>query len=181
MEKKIIKVVFDNDLKSISDNLDGLRLGSSRSVEMWFRFENPLENVTYRLNALLPNKENVYEQLADIVEEDGYIWHIWKIDEAYTGSKGKLMVSLSCYSDSNNEVIYVTEPIDIYCEFAVKGNSQAVFVAPNDYELLLYGMSKKADLDTNGKLLESQMPQSYSELQNKVLELEDKLRLLIGK
>ena len=62
MEKKIIKVVFDNDLKSISDNLDGLRLGSSRSVEMWFRFENPLQNVTYRLNALLPNKENVYEQ-----------------------------------------------------------------------------------------------------------------------
>ena len=110
MEKKIIKVVFDNDLKSISDNLDGLRLGSSRSVEMWFRFENPLENVTYRLNALLPNKENVYEQLADIVEENGYIWHIWKIDEAYTGSKGKLMVSLSCYSDSNNESFYTPSP-----------------------------------------------------------------------
>ncbi len=66
-------------------------------------------------------------------------------------------------------------------EFAVKGNSQVVFIAPNDYELLLYGMSKKGDLDTNGKLLESQMPQSYSELQNKVLELEEKLRLLIGK
>ena len=41
-------------------------------------------------------------------------------------------------------------------------------------------MSKKADLDTNGKLLESQMPQSYSELQSKVLELEEKLRLLMG-
>lgn len=180
MEKKIIKVVFDNDLKSISDNLDGLRLGSSRSVEMWFRFENPLENVTYRLNALLPNKTNVYEQLADIVEEDGYTWHIWKIDEAYTGSKGKLMVSLSCYSDNSNEVIYVTEPIDIYCEFAVKSNSSVVFIAPNDYELLLYAMSKKCDLDTNGKLLETQMPPSYNELQNKVLELEEKLRLLIG-
>ena len=179
MEKKVIRVVFDNDLNAKFENDETLRLGSSRSVEMWFRFEKPLANATYRLNALLPNKESVFEQLADIVQENDYVWYVWKIDEAYTGNKGKLMVAVSAYTDNESEMIFVTAPIDIYCEFSVKGNSNVVFIQPSDYELLLYSMSKKGDLDIYGKLLDTQMPDTYQQMKDDIETIKERLQTIM--
>ena len=89
------------------------------------------------------------------------------------------MVAVSAYTDNESEMIFVTAPIDIYCEFSVKGNSNVVFVQPSDYELLLYSMSKKGDLDIYGKLLETQMPDTYQQMKDDIATIKEKLQTIM--
>ena len=74
MEKKIIKVVFDDKLNYTFLNLESLRLGSNGSVEMWFNFKNYESGSTYKLAEVI----NV-----DIICTDGVIKRGQKFDSNY--------------------------------------------------------------------------------------------------
>ena len=159
MEKKIIKVVFDDKLNYTFLNNECLRLGSNGSVEMWFKFETYTNNSTYQLNALLPDKKTTFEVLSDIHEdENGVNWVIWKISGNYTNLKGQILLTLYIY---NNDLIFATQTLPIYCMYSVVGDTENVIITPNEYETILYALSNKADLGVDGKVLRTQLPEAY--------------------
>lgn len=161
MEKKIIKVVFDDKLNYQFVNEEELRTGSSRAVEMWFSFQKQHPNITLRLNVLLPNKQSLFEPLSEIYEdENNTLWYKWKIDKQYTKYKGQLLISLSAYTNDAEEVIFKTDQLGLYCEYSVIGEEEAGILTPTEYETLLFALSKKADLGDDGVVPRVQLPET---------------------
>ena len=161
MEKKIIKVVFDDKLNYQFVNEEELRMGSSRAVEMWFSFQKQLPNITLRVNTLLPNKKSLFEPLSEIHEdENNTLWYKWKIDKQYTSYKGQLLLSLSAYTNDEEEVIFKTEQLGLYCEYSVDSEEEAQILTPTEYEALLFALSSKADLGDDGVVPRSQLPET---------------------
>ena len=161
MEKKIIKVVFDDKLNYQFVNEEELRTGSSRAVEMWFSFQKQHPNITLRLNVLLPNKQSLFEPLNEIYEdENNTLWYKWKIDKQYTKYKGQLLISLSAYTNDAEEVIFKTDQLGLYCEYSVNGEEEAGILTPTEYETLLFALSKKADLGDDGVVPRVQLPET---------------------
>ena len=159
MEKKIIKVVFDDKLNYTFLNLESLRLGSNGSVEMWFNFKNYESGSTYKLNAMLPNKETLFEILSTTHEdEEGKTWVVWKITDNYTKLKGQILITINIYKE---DLIFATQTFPIYCMFSVYSDTENIIITPNEYEQLLYALSTKADLGDNGKVLKTQLPEAY--------------------
>lgn len=159
MEKKIIKVNFDDKLNYTFLNLESLRLGSNGSVEMWFNFKNYESGSTYKLNAMLPNKETLFEILSTTHEdEEGKTWVIWKITDNYTKLKGQILITINIYKE---DLIFATQTFPIYCMFSVYSDTENIIITPNEYEQLLYALSTKADLGDNGKVLKTQLPEAY--------------------
>ena len=159
MEKKIIKVNFDDKLNYTFLNLESLRLGSNGSVEMWFNFKNYESGSTYKLNAMLPNKETLFEILSTTHEdEEGKTWVVWKITDNYTKLKGQILITINIYKE---DLIFATQTFPIYCMFSVYSDTENIIITPNEYEQLLYALSTKADLGDNGKVLKTQLPEAY--------------------